>query len=653
MNAYVWWYIRRNYGPMKENGTISKRGYCMAQYSKWVRPGDMRIDATESPANNILVSAYKNNSDQVTIVAVNKGNTEVTQEFRMKNGESIADVDRYRTTSTENIAATEDMEHSTSSFFSQLPANSVSTFVVSLGESSNITPTPSDDPVVTPQPSNNGSYLLNDTFDSTTDGWEGRGAASVSRSGGALACDGRTASWNGAQKALSTSDFVPGKEYSFSVKAKHEGTGSELFKLTLQYKDASGEQNYPNIAKETASAGEWVTLSNPSFKIPEGATDLVLYVETDETMTDFMIDEVMAADGGTALGGSNILGDANNDGTIDVFDVIAGRKALIKGTYTKSGDVDMSGKFEINDLVQIQKFVLASVDKWPTPVTTTTTKPVVTTTTAGSSKWDNYKETASADWINFYKSSIKNMGDTSRISAKLRAAENGSPLTIAYLGGSITEGKNYSRPFSEYIKNTFAKGSFKEVNAGLSGTSSVVGLVRSEKQIVEQKPDIIFLEFSVNDHEDIMYKKCFESCIKKFLDMPNEPAVGIVITRSKGGFSSQAQMYPIGKNFDIPVISMDDALTKAFNSGFLKTGDYFNDEYHPHAKGGQLVADCLAYFFRQAMKTENRLKLIHTLQSPYTAQSTQPAYNADPKGSDRTSMQVHGHQAGVIRVTSY
>lgn len=39
MSAYVWWYIRRSYSPMKENGNISKRGYMMAQYSKWGAPG--------------------------------------------------------------------------------------------------------------------------------------------------------------------------------------------------------------------------------------------------------------------------------------------------------------------------------------------------------------------------------------------------------------------------------------------------------------------------------------------------------------------------------------------------------------------------------------------------------------------------------------
>ena len=103
---------------------------------------------------------------------------------------------------------------------------------------------------------------------------------------------------------------------------------------------------------------------------------------SDETMTDFVIDDVMAAGAGTVLGGaeSGILGDVNGDGVVDVFDVIAGRKALLKGAYTKGGDVDMSGKFELSDLVQIQKFVLASTDKWPTPVTTTTTKSGTTTT---------------------------------------------------------------------------------------------------------------------------------------------------------------------------------------------------------------------------------------------------------------------------------
>ena len=52
-NAYTWWYIRRKYSPMKEDGTISKRGYCFAQFSKFIRPGFVRVNATASPATGL------------------------------------------------------------------------------------------------------------------------------------------------------------------------------------------------------------------------------------------------------------------------------------------------------------------------------------------------------------------------------------------------------------------------------------------------------------------------------------------------------------------------------------------------------------------------------------------------------------------------
>ena len=397
--------------------------------------------------------------------------------------------------------------------------------------------------------------ILNYDFNSGAENWTGRGPASVTatdtayygKSGKSLFVSGRTADWNGAAITLG-SDFKPGQTYSISLAALQTSGSAADIQLSLQQGGSSGTTAvYTHIASVSCESGVWTKIENTSFTIPDNAGDMVLYVETVSGAGDleFYIDDVTVAAEGT------------------------------KSAVKTGGE----GK-----------------------VPSTTTAPP----SGDPTKWDNYQETASAQYIDFYKSSIKHMGNTYRLTQKLTAAENGSPLTVAYLGGSITEGKNYTTPFSNYLKNTFAKGSFKEINAGLSGTSSVVGLVRSEKQIVEQKPDIIFLEFSVNDHEDILYKKCFESCIKKFLDMPNAPAVCVLINRAKGGFSSQSQMYPIGRNFDIPVISMDDALTKAFNSGSLRPDDYYTDEYHPHKNGGQLIADCLGYYVRQAMRSENR-----------------------------------------------
>ncbi|UUH75974.1 glycoside hydrolase family 30 beta sandwich domain-containing protein [Bacillus altitudinis] len=126
--AYVWWYIRRSYGPMKEDGMISKRGYNMAHFSKFVRPGYVRIDATKSPESNVFVSAYKGNN-QVVIVAINKNNAGVNQHFVVQNG-SVSQASRWVTSGSSNLQPGTDLNISGNQFWAHLPAQSVTTFVV-------------------------------------------------------------------------------------------------------------------------------------------------------------------------------------------------------------------------------------------------------------------------------------------------------------------------------------------------------------------------------------------------------------------------------------------------------------------------------------------------------------------------------------------
>ena len=642
LSAYVWWYIRRQYGPMNEDGSVSKRGAMMAQYSKWIRPGAVRIAATEFPEGKkyvamdtkngnygslqTMVSAYKQDN-QVTVVAINPTPSAKTQSFTLKSGETISAMEAYHTTGSENFRSTTAPGYNGSSFSASLPAQSVTTFVISTGE-------------IEPEQPDADGYFFHDTFEQGTDNWEGRGGAAVASAGSqayagskALAVSGREKAWNGAQKSLNSRTFVPGQEYSFSVNAMFlDGGATADFKLTLQYTGSDGDPHYSDVATATVEKGKWVQLANQNYKIPEGASNLVLYVEVVEPEgaenINFYIDEAIGAPGGTDIKGAGqpevrtvIKGDVNFDGFVDSFDIAAARRGIINGfsdaMAEKAADVDGSGKAEIADVVLIQNFVLKKNNNWPEPV-----KP--------DNAWDDYIETASSEWITFYKNSICNMGNTYRLASKLSDAENGKSLTLAYLGGSITEGKKYSTPFSSYVQKTFAKGSFKEVNAGLSGTSSVVGLVRCDNEVLSQNPDIIFLEFSVNDHEDIMYKKSFESLVKKCLNQPNDPAVIILINRAKGGFNSQEQMAAIGKNFNVPVISMNDALTKAFSSGLLTADDYFTDEYHPHDKGGKLISDCLAYYFRQVMRTENRSASYSIPTTKVYGSEYSTCANADP-----------------------
>ncbi|MCI5845615.1 MAG: alpha/beta hydrolase-fold protein, partial [Oscillospiraceae bacterium] len=367
MSAYTWWYIRRHYGLMTEDGKISKRGYCMAQYSKYVRPGDVRIDATEQPADNVYVSAYKGDDNQVTIVAINKGTEGYAQNFTI-SGETISNVDRYRTSANENLAPTLNMEYSENGFYAQLPAESVSTFVITLSEKAE-------------EPNEYGWYF-HSTFEGDLDSWSGRGAADVLTSGRtayvggeSLLVQNRTAAWNGAARALNASAFVPGKEYSFSANVMYfDGDATDQFFLKLQYTDANGDTQYQTIAKGTAIKGEWVQLANKNYKIPEDATNMQIYIETAETTNNFYVDEVIGAVGGTTILGAGeskniILGDLNFDGVINAVDLCL-LKRHYAGTFPDSAskiaaDVDQSGKVDATDVKLLQDFLLARITEFP------------------------------------------------------------------------------------------------------------------------------------------------------------------------------------------------------------------------------------------------------------------------------------------------
>jgi glucuronoarabinoxylan endo-1,4-beta-xylanase len=101
-NAYIWWYIRRSYGPIKENGQISKRGYCIAHYSKFARPGYVRIDATKKPMADVYVSAYKG-KDSLVIVAVNKSSSSKTIELSIPNT-TAKSFTKFTTSGSKNLS---------------------------------------------------------------------------------------------------------------------------------------------------------------------------------------------------------------------------------------------------------------------------------------------------------------------------------------------------------------------------------------------------------------------------------------------------------------------------------------------------------------------------------------------------------------------
>ncbi|GGS29506.1 glucuronoxylanase xynC [Streptomyces humidus] len=125
--AYIWWYIRRSYGPMREDGRMSKRGACMAHFARFVRPGYVRVEATAKPASDVYVSAYRGGASTV-VVAVNKAASAVSQQFTLVNG-TASSVSSWVTDASRNVASQGTTGVSNGAFTVTLPARSVTTLV--------------------------------------------------------------------------------------------------------------------------------------------------------------------------------------------------------------------------------------------------------------------------------------------------------------------------------------------------------------------------------------------------------------------------------------------------------------------------------------------------------------------------------------------
>lgn len=129
MNAYVWWYIVRFYGPIGEDSKVTKRGYVMSQFSKFIRPGYYRIKSNTQPQKNVYLSAYKDSSSsKLVIVALNYGFETIYQTFSIENGK-ITSFTPYTTTETENVKQGSSISVTGSSFTAALKPSSITTFV--------------------------------------------------------------------------------------------------------------------------------------------------------------------------------------------------------------------------------------------------------------------------------------------------------------------------------------------------------------------------------------------------------------------------------------------------------------------------------------------------------------------------------------------
>ncbi len=132
MNAYIWWYIVRYYGPVADGtyankGDITKKGYVMSQFARFIRPGFVRVKSTNDSQELVSTSAYKNGS-KVIIVAINQDSKSIDQQFIIGDGTDNA-FTPYTTSENKDCVQGNNITTSNNSFTVTLEPLSITTFV--------------------------------------------------------------------------------------------------------------------------------------------------------------------------------------------------------------------------------------------------------------------------------------------------------------------------------------------------------------------------------------------------------------------------------------------------------------------------------------------------------------------------------------------
>ena len=214
------------------------------------------------------------------------------------------------------------------------------------------------------------------------------------------------------------------------------------------------------------------------------------------------------------------------------------------------------------------------------------------------------------------KNSLVSKGDISRIEKAMNKAKNGQAITIAFLGGSITQGCNatkfedcYASRTYKWFKVKFKNVNVKYVNAGVGATGSIIGAHRVEKQVLSQNPDIVFIDFAVNDKDSIYDKVAYESIIRRILSVENPPAIIEVFMSNFDGSNVQPQQIEIGRKYNLPMISFRNSIYTEMITNRLQWKDVASDEVHPNDYGHFIISNLLTAFMEDIYNNLKEVKV--------------------------------------------
>ena len=175
-------------------------------------------------------------------------------------------------------------------------------------------------------------------------------------------------------------------------------------------------------------------------------------------------------------------------------------------------------------------------------------------------------------------------------------------MNVLFFGGSITAGANAAKyenswayQVSEYLNNRLSGIKLNFINAGLSGTGTGIGALRLNEHVLKHKPDMVFLEFAVNDSwnaakDEEQVLSSMEYIVRTLLK--TNPLIKIVMVYSamRGWKACGGVHEKVARHYQIPSIDIQEYMRSIIENGLYSWDDLFADDVHPNDKGHELYS---------------------------------------------------------------
>ena len=207
---------------------------------------------------------------------------------------------------------------------------------------------------------------------------------------------------------------------------------------------------------------------------------------------------------------------------------------------------------------------------------------------------------------------VQPRGGLGHVLAKLRAGE---PVKIAYLGGSITAAAGWRVMSREWFQKGFPRAKVSEIQAAIGGTGSDLGVFRLKADVLQHQPDLMFVEFAVNDGNTPPPQiwRSMEGIVRQTWTALPATDICFVYTFAVGHEKelqegrcppAAAAMEQLAAHYGIPSINVALKVVQEQRAGKLiyqsdhPTGpgvvQFSTDGVHPLAQGHQLYTDVIA-----------------------------------------------------------